>query len=259
MYNEYLIRYKIDRAGTFGVAVVVAKTIRSANEYLQKWGKYNSDNFTYLILETALINSTDTYYTEAILEEISTGPGYSAYESAKKYGFQGTEKEWLATLKGEKGDIGPLGPAGPAGPQGPRGPQGIQGKQGPKGERGYQGEQGPQGIQGVQGERGLQGSRGPQGDRGPRGEKGEKGDPGPQGPQGEPGPPGPSGGGDSSKVERLTEEEYNELVANGQIDQNSIYLIVLNDDPIALYIGTTLIAQREEGSKGFTYNFPIIF
>lgn len=182
MYKEYLIRYKIDRAGTFGVAVVVAKTIRSANEYLQRWGKYNSDNFTYLILETALINSTDTYYTEAILEEISTGPGYSAYESAKKYGFKGTEKEWLATLKGE------------------------------------------------------------------------------QGPKGEPGPPGPPGsGGDSSKVERLTEEEYNELVANGQIDQNSIYLIVLNDDPIALYIGTTLIAQREEGSKGFTYNFPIIF
>lgn len=208
MYNEYLIRYKIDRVGTFGVAVVVAKTIRSANEYLQRWGKYNSDNFTYLILETALINSTDTYYTEAILEETSTGPGYSAYESAKKYGFKGTEKEWLATLKGEQGDIGPQGPVGPAGPQG------------------------------------LRGEKGPQG---------------PQGPKGEPGPPGPSGGGDSSKVERLTEEEYNELVANGQIDQNSIYLIVLNDDPIALYIGTTLIAQREEGSKGFTYNFPIIF
>lgn len=209
MYNEYLIRYKIDRVGTFGVAVVVAKTIRSANEYLQKWGKYNSDNFTYLILETALINSTDTYYTEAILEEISTGPGYSAYESAKKYGFKGTEKEWLATLKGEQGDVGPQGPTGPAGPQG------------------------------------LRGEKGPQG---------------PEGPKGEPGPPGPPGsGGDSSKVERLTEEEYNELVTNGQIDQNSIYLIVLNDDPIALYIGTTLIAQREEGSKGFTYNFPIIF
>lgn len=209
MYKEYLIRYKIDRVGTFGVAVVVAKTIRSANEYLQRWGKYNSDNFTYLILETALINSTDTYYTEAILEETSTGPGYSAYESAKKYGFKGTEKEWLATLKGEQGDVGPQGPVGPAGPQG------------------------------------LRGEKGPQG---------------PEGPKGEPGPPGPPGsGGDSSKVERLTEEEYNELVANGQIDQNSIYLIVLNDDPIALYIGTTLIAQREEGSKGFTYNFPIIF
>lgn len=209
MYNEYLIRYKIDRVGTFGVAVVVAKTVRSANEYLQRWGKYNSDNFTYLILETALINSTDTYYTEAILEEISTGPGYSAYESAKKYGFKGTEKEWLATLKGEQGYVGPQGPVGPAGPQG------------------------------------LRGEKGPQG---------------PEGPKGEPGPPGPPGsGGDSSKVERLTEEEYNELVANGQIDQNSIYLIVLNDDPIALYIGTTLIAQREEGSKGFTYNFPIIF
>ena len=32
--------------------------------------------------------------------------GYSAYELAVKNGFKGTEKEWLASLKGEKGDRG---------------------------------------------------------------------------------------------------------------------------------------------------------
>jgi hypothetical protein len=30
--------------------------------------------------------------------------GYSAYEVAVKNGFEGTEEEWLASLKGEKGD-----------------------------------------------------------------------------------------------------------------------------------------------------------
>ena len=35
-------------------------------------------------------------------------PGYSAYEIAVKNGFVGTEKEWLASLKGEKGDIGQM-------------------------------------------------------------------------------------------------------------------------------------------------------
>ena len=30
--------------------------------------------------------------------------GYSAYEIALIHGFEGTEEEWLASLKGEKGD-----------------------------------------------------------------------------------------------------------------------------------------------------------
>lgn len=32
--------------------------------------------------------------------------GYSAYEIAVINGFEGTEEEWLASLKGEKGDTG---------------------------------------------------------------------------------------------------------------------------------------------------------
>lgn len=32
--------------------------------------------------------------------------GYSAYDVAVQHGFQGTEEEWLASLKGDKGDTG---------------------------------------------------------------------------------------------------------------------------------------------------------
>lgn len=89
--------------------------------------------------------------------------GLSAYEVALHAGFQGTEAEWLASLKGEqgeKGETGPAGPKGETGKQGPQGPQGETGKdgaQGPQGERGETGAQGPQGIPGPQGPQGIPG------------------------------------------------------------------------------------------------------
>ncbi len=63
-------------------------------------------------------------------------PGKSAYQSAVDNGFKGTEKEWLASLKGQpgekgaKGDIGPIGPAGEDGKDGAIGPAGPQGSPG---------------------------------------------------------------------------------------------------------------------------------
>lgn len=42
----------------------------------------------------------------------------SAYGIAVKNGFEGTEEEWLASLKGEKGDTGATGPQGPQGEPG---------------------------------------------------------------------------------------------------------------------------------------------
>ena len=63
-------------------------------------------------------------------------PGKSAYQSAVDNGFKGTEKEWLASLKGQpgekgaKGDIGPVGPAGEDGKDGAIGPAGPQGSPG---------------------------------------------------------------------------------------------------------------------------------
>lgn len=104
--------------------------------------------------------------------------GLSAYQVAVRHGFEGTEAEWLISLKGEKGETGP------------KGDKGDTGEKGATGERGPQGLQGERGLQGVQGEKGEQGIQGPVG---PKGEQGEQGIQGIQGPQGEPGPQGPKG------------------------------------------------------------------
>lgn len=42
-------------------------------------------------------------------------PGLSAYEVAQENGYTGTEKEWLASLKGKDGTNGKDGAQGPAG------------------------------------------------------------------------------------------------------------------------------------------------
>ena len=85
--------------------------------------------------------------------------GRSAYELAVSRGFVGSEKDWIASLKGDRGE---------------------KGDQGERGEKGDVGDRGPIGEQGL---RGISGPPGPEGPQGP------KGDRGPQGPQGDPGPP----------------------------------------------------------------------
>lgn len=125
--------------------------------------------------------------------------GLSAYQVAVQHGFEGTEAEWLISLKGEKGETGPKGDKGDTGEKGAtgeRGPQGLQGErglQGDRGEKGEQGIQGPVGPKGEQGEQGIQGIQGPQGEPGPQGPKGEQGEPGPKGEPGADGIPGAQG------------------------------------------------------------------
>lgn len=80
--------------------------------------------------------------------------GLSAYQVAVQHGFEGTEDEWLISLKGEKGETGP------------KGDKGDTGEKGATGERGPQGLQGERGLQGVQGEQGEPGIQGPKGDTG---------------------------------------------------------------------------------------------
>lgn len=119
--------------------------------------------------------------------------GKSAYEVAVKNGFEGTETEWLATLKGEQGIQGIQGEKGNKGDKGDTGTQGIPGEKGDKGDKGDTGEQGIQGIQGKQGEKGDKGDaftysdftsaqlaslKGEKGDKGDKGNTGEKGDTG---------------------------------------------------------------------------------
>lgn len=111
--------------------------------------------------------------------------GKNAYEIAVENGFEGTETEWLDSLKmGPKGDPGIQGPPGPAGKDGKdgeQGPQGLVGPAGPKGDTGPQGPIGPEGPAGKDGSTGATGPIGPPGDKGaqgPAGPQGEKGDPG---------------------------------------------------------------------------------
>lgn len=95
--------------------------------------------------------------------------GKSAYEIAVENGFEGDEKAWLASLKGEKGDTGAKGETGP------RGPQGEKGEQGPKGDTGPAGADGKPGADGDPGEKGEKGDTGPQGPQGPKGDIGPAG------------------------------------------------------------------------------------
>lgn len=133
------------------------------------------------------------------IENISMTPGTdgkSAYEIAQLHGFEGTEEEWLLSLKGEQGIQGVQGERGEQGLQGIQGEQGLQGETGPKGDKGDTGEAGPKGDKGDPGEQGLPGEKGDKGDKGDRGEpgiQGEKGEPGEQGPKGDPGEKGAKG------------------------------------------------------------------
>ena len=145
--------------------------------------------------------------------------GLSAFEIALKNGFEGTEDEWLASLrgstgiqgpKGDKGDTGEQGPkgdkgdkgdTGPEGPQGPKGADGVmtfedlteEQKMSLKGDKGDTGPEGPQGPKGDTGEQGPKGDKGDKGDTGPEGPQGPKGDTGEQGPKGDKGDKGDTG------------------------------------------------------------------
>lgn len=62
--------------------------------------------------------------------------GLSAYQVAVQHGFEGTEAEWLISLKGEKGETGPKGEPGANGAPGEQGPKGDPGEKGEKGDPG---------------------------------------------------------------------------------------------------------------------------
>ena len=71
--------------------------------------------------------------------------GKSAYQIAVEQGYQGSESDWLSSLKGDKGE---------------KGDTGLQGERGEKGETGQQGEQGPMGEKGEKGDAGVAGKDG---------------------------------------------------------------------------------------------------
>lgn len=215
-----------------------------ANEYLF-YGLF--PQYDTIVTSTEIIPPVigeDGYCGEQIVGPI--GPkGESAYELAVDNGFEGTEAQWIRSLKGEKGADGTvefdnLTPEqlnslkGEKGADGAKGEQGEQGIQGPKGEdgsivfeeltpeqkeelRGPRGFQGDQGDRGEKGDRGLQGIQGIQGEKGADGRdgtdgaKGEKGDRGEQGIQGLKGEKGEKGADGTMSFEDLTPEQKETL------------------------------------------------
>ena len=171
--------------------------------------------------EGAVISADEVSVSEDGSAAASVGEdlprGKSAYEIAKENGFNGTETEWLASLKGEPGAAGASGKDGENGKTPYVGDNGNwyigaddTGKpsRGAKGEKGDKGDTGAQGIQGIQGEKGDKGDTGAAGADGKtpyvgdngnwfvgsddtgkpsRGEKGEPGSPGAKGDKGDPG------------------------------------------------------------------------
>ena len=129
--------------------------------------------------------------------------GKSAYQIAVEQGYQGSESDWLSSLKGDKGNTGAKGNPGQDGAEG-KSAYAIAVEHGYedseekwllslKGEKGDAGERGEKGDTGLQGERGEKGETGQQGEQGPKGEKGNPGDRGLQGIPGEKGEKGDTG------------------------------------------------------------------
>ena len=130
--------------------------------------------------------------TSATLHNGANGTdGKSAYQIAVEQGYQGSESDWLSSLKGDKGDKGNTGAKGNPGQDGANGKSayaiavehGYEDSEEKwllslKGEKGDTGKRGEKGDTGLQGERGEKGETGQQGEQGPKGEKGEKGDAG---------------------------------------------------------------------------------
>jgi hypothetical protein len=64
---------------------------------------------------------------------------------------------------------------------------------------------------------------------------------------------------EDESIKNLTQDEYDEMKKADLLSDKTLYFVSKDDSPVALYIGKVQIAVREEGSKGFAYNFPIIF
>lgn len=185
--DVYLITY-YNKGKTYqGYAFVVANNSAAANNIVTFQGSFTTEG--YLIVGTQkLLPCEDETLFNRIIFEGRTPDGASAYQTALKYGFKGTEREWLDSLKGKDGVQGVQGPQGVQGIKGDIGPQGPVGPQGPKGDTGPQGKQGdrgPIGPQGIEGKVGKTGVQGPKGDKGEKGDKGDQGIQGPQGPKGD--------------------------------------------------------------------------
>ena len=176
--------------------------------------------------------------------------GKSAYQIAVEQGYQGSESDWLSSLKGDKGEKGNTGAKGNPGQDGADGKSayaiavehGYEDSEEKwllslKGEKGDTGERGEKGDTGLQGERGERGETGQQGEQGPKGEKGDPGDRGLQGIPGEKGEKGDAG---------VAGKDGFSPIAN-VVKDGSVITITITDKN-----GTTTVTLTEGAAVDFT-------
>lgn len=231
--------------------------------------------------EGAVISADEVSVSEDGSAAASVGEdlprGKSAYEIAKENGFDGTEAEWLASLKGAPGAAGVNGKDGENGKTpyvGENGNWYIGADDTGKPSRGAKGEPGQDGvtptfsIESVEtGEPGTNADvtmtgdapnhglkfvipRGNKGDKGDTGSPGAKGDKGEPGAKGEPGSPGAKGDkGDTGATPNLTIGTVTTLDAG----QNATASMGGTAESPVLNLGIPKGAKGEPGQGGAWY------
>lgn len=180
--------------------------------------------------EGAVITKDDISVTEETSPSASAGEdlprGKSAYEIAKENGFNGTETEWLASLKGATGAPG------------------ADGKDGTDGKTPYVGDNGNWFVGSDDTGKPSRGAKGDKGDTGSPGAKGDKGEPGAKG---EPGSPGAKGDkGDTGATPNLSIGTVTTLEAG----QNATASMVGTAESPVLNLGIPRGAKGEPGQGG---------
>lgn len=102
----YLIQFVITPNAN-GYALVCASSGKEASEILTAHGS-QKEGYKITSIKSLGIRPDRSLYYSIIQEGISTA-GESNYEIAKRNGFEGSEAEWLKSIRGEKGDPGEKG------------------------------------------------------------------------------------------------------------------------------------------------------
>ena len=186
--------------------------------------------------------------TSATLHNGANGEkGSSAYQIAVEQGYQGSESDWLSSLKGDKGEKGNTGAKGNPGQDSAEGKSAYAIAV----EHGYENSE----------DEWLLSLKGEKGDTGERGEKGEKGDPGDRGLQGVPGEKGEKG--DAGVAGKDGFSPIANVVKNGSVitititDKNGTTTVTLTEGAavdLAPYAKVTYVDEKvQELSDSLTY------
>lgn len=132
--------------------------------YLNEWRKGHGKDLS--------TNDFTDGYKSKVDRMVEGTRGFNNYELAIQNGFEGTEEEWLASLKGDAFTYSDFTEEQLAGLKGPKGDRGLPFTysdftseqlaelKGDKGDTGEKGDKGDIGPQGLQGETGMQGPAG---------------------------------------------------------------------------------------------------